>query len=71
MYFGRHLFQIFYLSLSTGLTFRLKKVRVPIFITLKNPSSSAGFEPSKLGSHGNHATTKPPRTTKLNSVVKA
>jgi hypothetical protein len=26
-----------------------------IFITLKNPSSSAGFEPSNLGSSGKHA----------------
>jgi hypothetical protein len=29
-----------------------------IFITLKNPSSSAGFELANLGSIGKHATTK-------------
>jgi hypothetical protein len=36
-----------------------KEVVLRIFITLKNPLSSARFEPSS----GNHATTRPPKTT--------
>jgi hypothetical protein len=35
--------------------------RLRIFITLKTPSSSAGFEPANFGSSGKHATTRPPR----------
>jgi hypothetical protein len=36
-----------------------------IFITLKNPSSSAGSEPTNLGSNGKHVTTRPLRQTVL------
>jgi hypothetical protein len=42
-------------------TYPPKKVVLQIFITLKNPSFSAGFEPANLGSSGKHATTRPPR----------
>jgi hypothetical protein len=35
-------------------------------ITFKNPSPSAGFEPANLGSNGKHATTRPPRATRIN-----
>jgi hypothetical protein len=38
-------------------TSRPKEVVLRIFITRKNPSSSAGFEPANLGSSGKHATT--------------
>jgi hypothetical protein len=48
---------------TDGFTSPPKKVVLRIFITPKNPSSSAGFEPANLGSSGKHATTRPPRTT--------
>jgi hypothetical protein len=32
------------------------------FFALKNPTASAGFEPSTLGSKGQHATTRRPKT---------
>jgi hypothetical protein len=38
-----------------------REVMLRIFITLKNPSSSAGFEPANLGSSGKHVSTNPPR----------
>jgi hypothetical protein len=41
----------------------LKEFVLRIFITLENPSSSAGFEPANLGSSGKHVTTRPPRAT--------
>ena len=31
------------------------------FFALKNPTASAGFEPAKLGTKGQHATTRPPK----------
>jgi hypothetical protein len=34
-----------------------------IFIAIKNPSLWASFEPSYFGSNGNHAVTRPSRTT--------
>jgi hypothetical protein len=40
-----------------------KEVVLWIFITLKTPSSSNGFEPANLGSIGKHTTTRPPRAT--------
>jgi hypothetical protein len=33
---------------------------IRIFIAIKKPSSSAGFEPANLGFGGKHATTRPP-----------
>jgi hypothetical protein len=40
-----------------------KEVVPRIFVTLKNPSSSAGFEPANLESSGKHATTRSSRAT--------
>ena len=34
-----------------------------IFTTLKNPSTSAGYEPANLGSRGEHVTPRPSRLT--------
>jgi hypothetical protein len=48
---------------TDGFTSCLKEVLLRTLITLKNPSSSAGFEPANLGSSGKHATTRPPRAT--------
>jgi hypothetical protein len=51
-----------YLTTWDGrLSFLSKKVVLRILIALKNPSSSAGFEPVNLGSNGkhdNHQTTE-------------
>jgi hypothetical protein len=44
---------------TDGFTSRPKEVVLRIFITLKNPSSSAGFEPANLGSSDKHTTTRP------------
>jgi hypothetical protein len=46
---------------TDGFTSPPKEVVLRIFVTLKNPSSSARFEPANLGSRGKHATTRPPR----------
>ena len=35
---------------------------VRIFFALKNPTASAGFEPANLGTKGQHATSRPPKT---------
>jgi hypothetical protein len=48
---------------TDGFTSVPKEVVLRIFVALKNPSSSAGFEPTSLGSSGKHATTIPPRAT--------
>jgi hypothetical protein len=40
---------------TAGFTSLSKEVVLRIFITQKNPSSSAGFEPAKLGCSGKHA----------------
>jgi hypothetical protein len=45
-----------------------KEVVLRIFITLKNSSSSAGFEPANLGS-SKHATTRPPRAARVNNIT--
>jgi hypothetical protein len=31
------------------------------FFHLKNPTASAGFEPTNMGSKGQHATARPPK----------
>jgi hypothetical protein len=31
------------------------------FFALKNPTASAGFEPTNLGTKGQHATSRPPK----------
>jgi hypothetical protein len=46
---------------TDSFTYPPKKDMLWIFITLKNPLPSAGFEPANLGSngkHGNHQTTE-------------
>ena len=35
--------------------------RAEDFFSLKNPTASAGFEPAKLGTKGQHATSRPPK----------
>jgi hypothetical protein len=40
---------------TDGFTSPPMEVVVRIFITLKNPSTSVGIEPAKLGSSGEHA----------------
>jgi hypothetical protein len=40
---------------TAGFTSPPKEVVLPIFITLKNPSTSAGIESANLGSSGEHA----------------
>ena len=35
--------------------------RAEEFFVLKNPTASAGFEPAKLGTKGQHATSRPPK----------
>jgi hypothetical protein len=47
-----------------------KEVVLQIFITLKNPSASTGFEPVNLGSSGKHAITRPPRVTTTEPYTK-
>ena len=39
------------------------RLEVQDFYVLKNPSTSAGFEPANLGSRGEHVTSRPPRPT--------
>ena len=34
--------------------------RAEDFLVLKNPTTSVGFEPSHLGTKGQHATSRPP-----------
>jgi hypothetical protein len=46
---------------TNGFTSPPKEGVLLIFITHKNPSSSAGFEAANLGSSGRHATTRPSR----------
>ena len=35
---------------------------VRTFYALKNPAASAGFEPANLGTKGQHATPRPPKS---------
>ena len=43
-----------------------------IFMSWKNPLTSAGFEPANLGSRGKHGTPRPPKPTiDLTVVLKA
>jgi hypothetical protein len=44
-------------------TFPPREIVLWIFIALKNPSSSSGFEPANLGPNGRHATTRASRAT--------
>jgi hypothetical protein len=47
-----------------------KEVMLKIFIALKNPSASAGFEIVTLGSNIKYITTKPPRATTTSTSQK-
>ena len=46
---------------TDGFTSPPKDGVLRIFFALKNPTSSAGFEPANLGSKGQHATSRPPK----------
>jgi hypothetical protein len=48
---------------ADGFTTRPKEVVLRTSVSLKNPSLSAGFEHSNLGSSGKHDKITPPRTT--------
>ena len=39
--------------------------RAEDFFVLKNPTASAGFEPTNLGTKGQHATSRPPKPSTL------
>ena len=43
------------------LYFPSEERRAEDFLALKNPKISVGFEPTKLGSKGQHATSRPPK----------
>ena len=53
---------------KNGFTSFPKEGVLRIFFALKNPTVSAGFEPSNLGTNGQHATSRPP--TPLITYVK-
>jgi len=46
---------------TNGLTSPPKEGVLRIFFALKNPKSSAGFEPAKMGTKGQHATSRTPK----------
>jgi hypothetical protein len=46
---------------TDGFTSPAKKGVLRIFFALKNPTASVGFEPSNLGTKGQHATFRPPK----------
>jgi hypothetical protein len=47
---------------TDGFTSPPKEGVLRIFFALKNPTSSAGFEPTNLGTKGQHATSRPPKS---------
>jgi hypothetical protein len=44
--------------------------RAEDFFALKNPTASARFEPANLGTKGQHATSRPPKTISKNINIK-
>ena len=46
---------------TDGFTSPQKEGVLRIFFRPKNPTASAGFEPAKLGTKGQHATPRPPK----------
>ena len=46
---------------TDGFTSTPKEGVLRIFSSLKNPTASAGFEPSNLGTKGQHAISRPPK----------
>ena len=58
----RDLLHAVYLRHGTnGFTSPPKEGVLMIFIALKNPTASAGFEPANLGTKGQHAISRPPK----------
>ena len=51
---------------TDGFTSPPKESVLRIFFCPKNPKVSAGFEPSNLGTKGQHATPRPPKTDIIN-----
>jgi hypothetical protein len=47
---------------TDGFTFHTKEGVLRIFFALENPTDSAGFVPANLGTKGQHATSRPPKT---------
>ena len=50
-----------YSTLDKRLYFPSERRRAQDFFALKNPTASAGFEHAKLGTKGQHATSRPPK----------
>jgi hypothetical protein len=46
---------------TDGFTSSPKEGVMRIFLALKNPTASAGFEPANLSTKGQHATSRPPK----------
>ena len=46
---------------TDGITSPPKEGVLRIFFALKNPMASVGFEPTYLGTKGQHATSRPPK----------
>ena len=47
---------------TNGFTSLPKEGVLRTFFALKNPTASARFEPANLGTKGQHATSRPPKT---------
>jgi hypothetical protein len=47
---------------TDGFTSPPKESVLRIFFALKNPTCLAGFEPANLGTKGQHATSRPPKS---------
>jgi hypothetical protein len=45
-----------------GFYFPSEEAVLRIFFALKNPTASAGFEPANLGTKGQQATSRPPKS---------
>ena len=52
---------------TNGFTSLPKEGVLRIFFALENPTASAGFEPARLGTKDQHATSRPPKS--IMSVV--
>ena len=60
--FHAYIFGLFYMPqiCDMGQT-ALLPFRAKDFLALKNPKTSAGFEPANLGTKSQHATSRPPK----------
>ena len=54
---------------TDGFTSLPKEDMLRIFLALKNPTASAGFEPANLGNKGQHATARPSKPLTLRALV--